>query len=280
MQLEEDWMRTTQTHLMSAVLFLLAAMAIAGCGAGGPLIKESMNDIRSVAVIGVYSAKQLRLLGNANPGPIGSLRAMGNLVQGKNLDGDLPIELIDYARDVYPAELAKVKRWKIIPYSRYLSSAQYKKAHDEFVSKSNSSSRWITGAKGMEGVVSRDRKHVSLFQAFAKATGADAVVVIHMDMSYGSSGVAVNGFGKARAHVGSGITVIRKDGTVLVESGNPMNARNIRVESDDALPWLAGDIVYNDMTRKCLQNAIRKSAANLAQVLNTEMSTPTKVAAK
>lgn len=273
-------MRTTQSRLIPAVIVTLAALALTGCGGGGPLIKEKLDGVKTVAVIGVYSAKQLRLLGPNNPGPIGSLRAMSNLVQGKNLDGDLPIELIDYARDVYPAELAKVKGWRIIPYSRYLGSAQYKKAHDDFVSKSKSSSRWITGAKGMEGIVSRDGKYADLFKAFAKATGADAVVVIHMDMSYGSSGVAVNGFGKARAHVGSGITVIRKDGKVLVESGDPMNSNNIRVESDDALPWLAGDIVYNDLTRKCLQNAIKKSAANLAQVLNTEMTAPPKVAAK
>ena len=221
-------MKFSQFFLKSAGISMLAALTLTGCAGGGPLIKENLDGVKSVAVIGVYSAKQLRILGNNNPGPIGSLRAMSNLVQGKNLDGDLPIELIDYSRDVYPAELAKVRGWKMIPYSHYLGSAQYKKAHDEFVSKSNSSSRWITGAKGMEGVVSRDRKFVELFKAFAKATGADAVIVIQMDMSYGSTGVAVNSFGKARAYVGSGVTVIGKDGKVLVESGNPMNSKNIR----------------------------------------------------
>lgn len=274
-------MRLAPDRSMLAVFALLAALALTGCAGGGPLIKENLDGVKSVAVVGVYSAKQLRLLGPNNPGPIGSLRALSNLAQGKNLDGDLPLELIDYARDVYPAELAKVKGWRIVPYSRFLGTPQYKKAHDDFVRNSKSASRWITGAKGMEGVVSRDPKHAALFKAFAKATGADAVVVIHMDMSYGSTGVAVNSFGAARAQVGSGITVIRKDGKVLVNSGNPMNAKNVRVVSDDALPWLAGDIVYNDQTRRCMQNAIRKSAANLAQVLNTEMSTPSKkVAAK
>lgn len=87
--------------------FLMAAMFLTGCGGGGPLIKEDMTNVRTVAIVGVYSMKQLRLLGPDNPGPLGSLRAMSNLVQGKNLDGDLPIELINYARDVYPGNWRK-----------------------------------------------------------------------------------------------------------------------------------------------------------------------------
>jgi hypothetical protein len=141
----------------------------------------------------------------------------------------------------------------------------------------------MTGAQGMEGVIDRRGKNAELFRSFATALGVDAVAIVQMDMSYGASGVAVNGFGKARGHVGTGITLVRKDGKVLIESGNPMNTRNLRVESDDALPWLAGDIVYNDLTRKCFERAIQKSAANVATVLNAELgapNTPPKVAAK
>ena len=131
---------------ISILAFLAVAMSLTACGGGGPLIKEDMTNVRTVAIVGVYSMKQLRLLGPNNPGPIGSLRAMSNLVQGKNLDGDLPVELINHARDVYPRELAKVKGWRVVPYSRYLSSPQYKKAYADYVAKTNSSTRWKTGA--------------------------------------------------------------------------------------------------------------------------------------
>jgi hypothetical protein len=210
-------------YLVRYSMPLVAALFLAACGGSRPLIKEDMANVHTVAIVGVYSAKQLRLLGGNNPGPIGSLRAMKNLTQGKNLDGDLPIELINYARDVYPRELAKVKGWRIVPYSRYLNSPQYKKVYADYVAKTRSSTRWMTGAQGMEGVIDRRGKNAELFRSFATALGVDAVAIVQMDMSYGASGVAVNGFGKARGHVGTGITLVRKDGKVLIESGNPMN---------------------------------------------------------
>ena len=245
---------------------IILVMFVIGCAANISVKRPDVEQMNKVAVVSVYSNPGLY---NADGG--GGLTALASFItkkagaKGVDFGGT---RLVEFGLESFSSELDKVDAWEVVSSDSVMNAEAYKAFIDDYNANAkkygNKAKASFTVVPGMVSVVvgpKLDRDLVKRLAELARSLNVDAVAVVHLDLAYRAS-TSIGGTGTAAASVASNLSIVSKDGEIIVSTPWQIDGgKGVRKSSSSTTGLVAGELIYSTKAETMFKDAIEQNAA-------------------